>query len=267
MAVIRRLFIFFCFLSIFVGLFISYQVYAYYCKPIVLVEDVRFRIEPGSSLRKILKELSSHQDIKPFSKKWYEIFIRMHANTTKIKAGEYILKKNMTGSELISQLIKGKVVLHSLTLIEGWTFKDCIKAIHKHPAIKKTFDTDDYTQIREKLIITESSIEGFFFPETYYFPYGTTDRDFLLRAHQLMQKKLQLAWHARSPNLAIDSPYEALILASILEKESALVAEWPIISQVFHNRLKIKMRLQADPTVIYGLGANFAGRLNKDALK
>jgi UPF0755 protein len=157
------------------------------------------------------------------------------------------------------------VYLHQLTIVEGWRFVDLLQALRANPAIVAS--TLDGAGIMTALGEQGVHPEGQFFPDTYSFPKGTADLDVLRQAHQAMQTRLDAAWQARTADSLLRSPYEALILASIIEKETALPAERRLIAGVFHQRLRRNMRLQTDPTVIYGLGPSFDGNLRRDDLE
>jgi UPF0755 protein len=161
----------------------------------------------------------------------------------------------------MEQLVAGKVFLHQLTVVEGWRFTELLQAVRTHPAIRA--GTLDGAGIMAELGEPGVHPEGQFFPDTYYFPSGTTDIELLRTAHQALRAHLDTAWEARQADIALQNPYEALILASIIEKETALPAERRLISGVFNQRLRRNMRLQTDPTVIYGLGETFDGDLRR----
>jgi UPF0755 protein len=158
-------------------------------------------------------------------------------------------------------LVRGQVLVYQLTVIEGWRYTELIAAVRAHPAVKA--GTSDPTQVMAELGLPDLHPEGQFLPDTYVFPRGTTDLEVLRWAHDALVKKLEQAWSARSPDVALVDPYESLILASIIEKETALADERRRISGVFHQRLQRGMRLQTDPTVIYGLGDGFDGNLRR----
>ncbi len=261
-------------LSIFFGLALSLmllctgmQLAEFVYRPIVSVDSLTIKIPSGQSVRDILKHLSVDQNVEPFSPLWFEVFIRLQQKSHKIQAGEYLLQKGITGQQLLKQIVEGQVTQYTQTIIEGWSFRTLRQHLHENPAIKNTMisETDPVLPfLKDSLSL---SPEGLFFPETYYFPKGTTDVEFLKRAHDLMVKQLEIAWQARSESNILKTPYELLILASIIEKETQLAQEWPLVAQVFHNRLNQGIRLQADPTVIYGLGPDFDGDITREHLK
>jgi UPF0755 protein len=184
---------------------------------------------------------------------------------TRIRAGEYQLSPGTTPLGLLEKLVAGQVFLHRLTIVEGWRFSDLLKAVQTNPAIAVT--GVDGRGIMAALGEPGVHPEGQFFPDTYRFPKGTTDLELLRIAHQALRMQLDAAWETRDPATILKSPYEALILASIIEKETALPAERRLIAGVFYQRLRRNMRLQTDPTVIYGLGDAFDGNLRRNDLE
>jgi len=184
----------------------------------------------------------------------------------RIKAGEYRLEPGLTPRTLMDVLESGRVILHRLTLVEGWTVPEVLGAVRAAPALARELAADDATGLARELALPWASAEGAFLPETYLFARGDSDRSLLLRAHRALLEQLDAAWAARAPGLPLAGPYELLTLASIVEKETALARERPAIAGVFVRRLERGMRLQTDPTVIYGLGARFDGNLTRNHL-
>jgi UPF0755 protein len=189
---------------------------------------------------------------------------RATGDATRIRAGEYQLEPGTTPRSLLAKLVNGEVFLHQVTIVEGSRFVDVLAALRAHPAI--VAGALDGAGIMAALGAPGVHPEGQFFPETYRFPRGTPELDVLRLAHEALVTQLEGVWSARSPELVLASPYEALILASIIEKETALASERRRIAGVFHERLRRNMRLQTDPTVIYGLGAAFDGNLRRQDL-
>ena len=186
---------------------------------------------------------------------------RMLRKSTSIKAGNYQLENPVTPLELINIITKGQVMQEKLVIIEGWTFSQLHMALNDNPAILHDTAELSKTEILQRLNVPEEHPEGLFFPDTYYYINGTSDLALLKRAYQTMQTHLQKSWEGRAADLPLKSPYEALILASIVEKETGQVADRSMISAVFINRLRKGMMLQTDPTVIYGVGQKFDGNL------
>jgi UPF0755 protein len=183
-----------------------------------------------------------------------------------LKAGHYQLDRAVSIRQLADMISEGDVVLKSVTVIEGWTFKQMRTALNQHPDVQHDTTPLSDTQILARLEVNHSSAEGLFFPDTYHFSSGMSDLAIFRQAHQLMKDQLERAWEQRVQDLPLKNPYQALILASIVEKETGLAAERPLIAAVFINRLKRGMMLQTDPTVIYGLGVAFDGNLRRKDL-
>ncbi|MET0204650.1 MAG: endolytic transglycosylase MltG [Casimicrobiaceae bacterium] len=184
-----------------------------------------------------------------------------------IKAGSYEIDTGITLPLLLAKLTQGDVTQTAVTIVEGATFADMKRTLRDAPDVANTvLDLPD-AELRAKLGIEEQSVEGLFFPDTYFFAKGAADIALLKRARQAMADRLAAAWSTRTPDLPLATPYEALILASIVEKETGRPADRPLIASVFVNRLKRGMRLQTDPTVIYGIGEKFDGNLRKRDLE
>lgn len=221
-------------------------------------------VPSGSSLQSVAAQLAAAGLLQ------YPRILLGYAQLTgaaqSIKAGEYEVVPGTTPLGLLRQLVEGRVRLHSLTIVEGWSLRDLHRALRKNAAIRQTLATDDPQALARALELPSPHAEGWFFPDTYRFARGTTDREILAMAHERMKIVLDRAWADRRSDLPLSSPYEALILASIVEKETRLDRERPKIAGVFLRRLETGMRLQTDPTVIYGLGADFDGDLTRRQL-
>ncbi len=225
-------------------------------------------IEPGTTFTGLVSRLAAEGILDhPFDVRLYGRFSGL-ANS--IKAGDYLLTPDMTPRMLLEKLVKGDVIVYQVVLLEGWTLAQALAAIQNHPMITTTLDTDNPEQLRgqlQQLLQTEKYPEGLVFPDTYNFSRGTTDRDLLLRAAATMQIVLAEEWQGRDVGLPYSEPYEALIMASIIEKETGLASERQQIAGVFIRRLQQRMRLQTDPTVIYGLGDSYDGDLTRTDLR
>jgi UPF0755 protein len=220
-------------------------------------------VASGVPLRRVTADLAQRKLLEhPLL---LDVYARLRGNATRIRAGEYQLLPGLTPLSLVDKLVSGQVYLHQLTIVEGWRFADLLAAVRADTAIRA--GSLDGAQIMAELGEPGVHPEGQFFPDTYFFPRGTTDLELLRTAHQAMRDRLAKAWDARDPALQLHDPYEALILASIIEKETALPAERKLISGVFQQRLKRGMRLQTDPTVIYGIGETFDGNLRRQDLE
>ncbi len=185
----------------------------------------------------------------------------------RIKAGEYQLDPGLTPRELLSKLVDGDVFLHQVALIEGWTFAQALAAIQAHEAIAVTLEERDGAQVMQAMGLPGEHPEGRLYPDTYKFARGTTDAALLRRANLTLMQRLQHHWDTRAEGLPFDTPYEALILASIVERETGEASERPTIAGVFVRRMQIGMRLQSDPTVIYGLGEAYDGDIRTRDLR
>jgi UPF0755 protein len=222
-------------------------------------------LKAGSSLRSIAQQLEQQGAIRhAVAFTW---LVRMMGRAGDIKAGNYLFEPGLSPYDIFIMITDGKTTQASITFIEGWTFAQMRSAMMGNDAIKHI--TISYTdqQILDNIGAKELHPEGLFFPDTYFFSKGMTDQDILRRAYRVMQEKLLLAWERRDPNLPYKSPYEALIMASIIEKETGRSDERRMIAGVFVNRLRIGMRLQTDPTVIYGMGERFDGNIRKRDLQ
>lgn len=184
-------------------------------------------------------------------------------NHPPLKAGEYQFKPGLTGSELLQKLRLGLVLQHKLTIVEGWTFQQLMNSINENPYFVHTLSGQDAGFVMMQLGFPGESPEGLFFPDTYLFTKGTKDITVLRRANQQMQNYMAKAWLLRAPTLPYQTPYDALKAASLVEKETAYLPERPVIAGVIVSRLAIGMPLQMDPSVIYGLGTAYQGKLTK----
>lgn len=219
----------------------------------------RLDVVPGTSLTGISDELSRRGILETA---WaFNAYARFSGDAKRIQAGEYLIGSGTSPRGLLDQLVSGRVYLYDLTIIEGWAFADVIAALRNHEAVDaREFDPQS---VMAQLGDPGLHPEGQFYPDTYRFPRGTPAVAILRQAHEAMQDLLEEAWGAYRATTVLETPYEALTLASIIEKETALNGERRRISGVFHRRLELGMRLQADPTVIYGLGDAFDGNLRR----
>jgi len=214
-------------------------------------------VRPGSSLRSVANDLAERGII---AHPLYLVVLGRHLELdARIKAGEYHLEAGLTPEQLLHQLTEGKVLQHGITLIEGETFVQMMARLRLDPVLEHTLQNDQPEHVMEAIGYPGLHPEGRFLPETYYFPRGTTDVELLRRAYLDMENFLQQAWPERDPDLPFETPYQALILASIVEKETAVPEERPRIAGVFVRRLHKGMKLQTDPTVIYGMGDSYDG--------
>jgi len=218
-------------------------------------------LKHGSSLHGIAQQLVAENVLsEPWS---FMLLVRGMGQAEQIKAGNYLLEQGITGFGLFQLITDGNTVQSSITFIEGWNFRQMRETLNANEAVRHMSMPLTDAQIMERIGAIETMPEGLFFPDSYYFSSGMSDLDILKRAYHTMQQKLDTAWQGRDAGLPYATPYQALIMASIIEKETGRSDERPLIASVFLNRLKIGMRLQTDPTVIYGLGEAFDGNLRK----
>jgi UPF0755 protein len=228
-------------------------------------DSAAFEIPPGSSFAAVTGKLVDKGIID--NDFWFRLYARWSGAAGSIHAGEYIIAQGATPKSLLEQFTSGAVRLYSFTIIEGWNHRDLLQALHANDAIDATMTEEDWPALMESLGAQVTYPEGLFLPETYRFPRNTTDRDVLAQAYGQMMRVVDEEWQARSDSAPVDTPYEALILASIVEKETARADERSRIAGVFARRLEKRMRLQTDPTVIYGIGPGFNGNLTKKDLR
>lgn len=222
-------------------------------------ETTIIEVESGTPLNRLAERLEAECVIEHA---WdLKLLARIQSATASIQAGEYAIEPGMTLAILLDQLVRGAVRLHSLTIVEGMSFRQLQQAVRAHEALRHTLNDDDgYAAAVMAAIGHEGEHpEGRFLPETWHFPRGMTDVEFYRRAADALDTVLQQAWENRAADLPYDDAYDALIMASIIEKETAVPDERNEIAGVFVRRLKRNMRLQTDPTVIYGLGESYTG--------
>ncbi|MCM2564712.1 endolytic transglycosylase MltG [Janthinobacterium kumbetense] len=228
-------------------------------------EAIPFTISPGSGAHAAGQQIADAG--VPIVPILFNMLARIEGKTSKIKAGSYELKPGTTPQRLITQLARGEFAQESLTIIEGWTFRQMRMAMASHPGLKH-----DTVGLSDKELMAKISPEyvlpeGLFFPDTYLFAKGASEMQIFRQAHAAMIGRLSEAWDKRDPALPYKNPYEALIMASIVEKETGQKSERAMIAGVFVNRLKTGMLLQTDPTVIYGMGDNYQGKIRKRDLE
>jgi UPF0755 protein len=234
--------------------------YVHYPLPLP-VTPFEFTLKQGSSLKVMAREMRQAGLLK---QDWAFIWLaRLQGKSAQLKAGHYALQRPVSPLELLKIISEGRVVQRQLSIIEGWSFRQLRAALNASPDI--THDTLTLTdmEILQHIDAPESHPEGLFFPDTYQFSVGSSDLVILRNAYQAMQQHLQKAWATREADLPLQTPYQALILASIVEKETGIPDDRAMVAGVFMNRLRKRMLLQTDPTVIYGLGETFDGNLRK----
>lgn len=236
--------------------------YALFWRPLEFAPSPQsFDIKSGSSMKSVAKDLRAG-GVVPFD--WpFVALARASGHDRGIKAGNYALESGLTPWQLLQKLTEGDVTQDALTVVEGWNFAQLREVLRTNPRIKQTLDELSDAEVMRRIGATEAHPEGLFFPDTYFFTSGTSDVVLLKRAYRTMRERLAAAWTQRDNDLPYASPYEALIMASIIEKETARAGDRPLVASVFVNRLRQGMKLQTDPAVIYGIGAQFDGDLRK----
>ncbi len=228
-------------------------------------ETVDLAIEPGTSVRSVAQMVSeAGVDVSPFLIYWW---FRLSGESRQIKAGSYEIEAGVSPRSLLRKLVSGEEELRALTLVEGWTFSQVRTALSQAEQLKPdSRGLPDYLIMK---VLGKPGLhpEGRFFPDTYTYAKGSSDLALLRRAMRAMDRNLETAWGQRLPDTSLKSPEQALILASIIEKETGRPADRPLVASVFANRLRIGMMLQTDPTVIYGLGEAFDGKLRRRDLQ
>jgi UPF0755 protein len=228
-------------------------------EPLKVSAPVRFKVVPGSPLSRVAADLGRRGVIA--DPRGWELYARWKGLASAIKAGEYEIEPGATPRSLLSKMVNGQVLLHSFTIVDGWRVEDMLAALRKNPDITTTV-SDTPQGLMNRLGSPGTDAEGQFLPETYRFPSGTTDVEVLKQAHAALLRELDSAWAGRDRSVPLKNSYELLIVSSIVQKESGLPQELPKIAGLYLHRLRIGMRLQADPTVIYGLGDRYDGALH-----
>ena len=229
--------------------------------------QLNYTVQHGATINEVAQDLVEQGVFNyPIAVTWV-LKARYQKKAHLLKAGEYAIPIGATPDQLLQLFIKGIGIQHTIRFYEGWSFQQMLDEIAKHPKIKHTLKGMDHKQIMQYLGYPDLHPEGRFYPDTYFFARDTTDSSLLLHAYQMMVQKLTEAWSQRAENLEINNAYEALILASIIEKETGAAEEYAEISGVFSRRLHKNMRLQTDPSVIYGMGDKYKGNIRKSDLR
>ena len=245
---------------------VAYDIQQFMHTKLVLSDEGAIvKVDHGSNLTRIAYQLKKQGVIdNPRYLIWYA---RWTTQANKIHVGEYQLTTGMTPQDFLDSVANGDVIQYSFTLVEGWSFKQVLAALEQNEYIKHTLKGLNQQQVMEQLGLKDKHPEGQFLPDTYLFPRDIKDTDVLKRSYNAMQAFLDSNWDTRDVGLPVNSPYEALILASIVEKETGLATERPAIAGVFSRRLIKRMRLQSDPTVIYGMGDRYKGNIRRRDLR
>ncbi|EKO3384096.1 endolytic transglycosylase MltG [Vibrio fluvialis] len=245
--------------------YVTKQVDVYLSQPLDIQSEQLVTIPSGTSLNGALSLMTKQGWIdSQFAEK---LVRRFHPELTQIKAGTYQLMPDMKLAQALQLLVSGKEHQFAITFVEGSRFSEWMAILEQNEQLKHTLTESSEADIAKQLGIEQSKLEGLFLAETYHFTKGVSDLDILKRAHRKLEGILNSAWETRQENLPLTSPYQALILASIIEKETAVESERERIASVFVNRLNKRMRLQTDPTVIYGMGDNYDGNIRKKDLR
>lgn len=245
--------------------YVDKQIRLYVQQPLLIEQPQIVTIESGRSFQSVLAQLEQTgwivaSDFSPLVR-------RLHPQLTKIKAGTFQIQPDMTLSEMLIYLGTGKEHQFTITFVEGSRFSEWRDTLAKAESLKHEINELSEADIAKRLGISREKLEGLFLAETFHYTAGMSDLDILRRAHKNLQTVLDKAWDSRQTKLPLASPYDALILASIIEKETAVDQERPQIASVFINRLNRNMRLQTDPTVIYGMGEQYNGNIRKKDLQ
>ncbi len=228
-------------------------------------KNINYIFKTGSSIKVLAKDLN---DLKVLDKPNFLIWLAYWKGVaTHLKAGEYLFTSGIKPAALLDQMAAGKVVVHRITFVEGWTFAQMMATLNKNPLVIHHLSNLNADAILTTLGFPPNNPEGLFFPATYPLVKDTNDVVLLKKAHQAMSSLLAKEWQHRAPNLPYKNSYEALIVASLIEKETGQAAERPLVSGVILNRLQKKMRLQIDSTVIYGMGQSYTGRITRQDLQ
>jgi UPF0755 protein len=233
--------------------------------PLPLTAPLRFKVPAGASFAHVAGDLA-RQGVVAHPKVW-SWYAQLKGLAPAVKAGEYEIQPGTTPRELLTKMVNGQVLLHSFTIVDGWRVQDLLEALRRNPDIAVTLPATADSSAQAATVMAELGspsvdAEGQFLPETYRFIGGSKDIELLRQAHTALLHELDAAWANRDPDVPLRSAYELLIMASIVEKESGLPQELPKIAGLYLHRLQIGMRLQADPTVIYGLGQRYDGNIH-----
>lgn len=244
---------------------VTKQVEQYVTQPMQLEQERIFTLKPGTSFNRVLFELSEQGFVN--ESKFSKLVGRLYPELTQLKAGTYLLEPELNLTEALKLFKSGKEHQFAITFVEGSTFKEWREALIEASHLEHVISGLSEVEIAKELGLKHEKLEGLLLAETYHYTFGTSDLDILQRASNKLQQVLDQQWEKRQEKLPIKTPYEALILASIIEKETAVEEERERVASVFVNRLNKRMRLQTDPTVIYGMGDKYDGNIRKKDLR
>ena len=222
---------------------------------------VKIEVVAGSSLSRVAMELSKAGYLS--SPTLFKLWARLQGAENRIQTGEYELSAGITPAQLLDKIVRGDSVQYRITLVEGWTFQQALEALWNAENIRSSLNNSSPTEIAQRMNLDYENPEGLLYPDTYFYTKGTLDIELLLRANERLDTVLSQAWESRLGALPYANSYEALTMASIIEKESASNSERALIAGVFVARLDLGMRLQSDPTTIYGMGDRYAGNIRR----
>lgn len=234
-------------------------------RPLAISEAQLLTVDKGTSVSALAQKLTKQGWLE--SRFWLRSYARLYPNEVQIKAGTYLVPPNSNLQAILELIASGKEHQFQLTFVEGTSFKQWLTQLQNQPQLTHSLNSLTVEEISKRLGIAQTNPEGWFFPETYAFTQGTDELELLKRAYGVMQATLMQLWQDRASELPYETPYQALIMASIIEKETSYLPEQPLIASVFINRLAKKMRLQTDPTVIYGLGERYQGDITRAHLR
>ncbi|WP_413110515.1 endolytic transglycosylase MltG [Thaumasiovibrio sp. DFM-14] len=233
--------------------------------PLLIEQETLLTVAPGSHLATVVRQFEQQGWIE--ESPWRQYIRHLRPELSAVKAGTYMLTQGMHFDDALALIVRGDEHQFSITLLEGERFIDWLALLQQTPYLVSETATMTEAEIAKVLGASNEKLEGLLLPETYYFTYGTSDLTLLKRAYRAMDTLLSNTWDSRDKGLMLKTPYEVLIMASIIEKETALAEERGLVSSVFNNRLKKGMRLQTDPTVIYGMGDSYRGVITRSALR
>lgn len=246
---------------------LAWDVARFFERPLAHGGPLVFTVEPGTAFSALADELRARGVFaEPRHADYFTVYARLRGQAQKVQSGEYEIPPSVEPEDLLHLLISGRTRQYRLTVVEGWTFAELRRALEGHAAIDSRLAGADAAAVMAVIGAPGEHPEGRFLPDTYHFPRGTTDVEFLRRAYRAMEGALESVWARRRPELPLTSPYQALILASIIEKETAVPEERRRIAGVFVRRLERSMPLQTDPTVIYGI-EDFDGNIRRRDLR
>ncbi|MFP4648201.1 MAG: endolytic transglycosylase MltG [Halorhodospira sp.] len=237
-------------------------------RPLQLQEaPQRLEVPEGASLGQLAREMEQRGWLSTAGRFGLRLYGRLSGIAGSLQTGEYAVEGGVSAYTLLQRIAAGRVIQHRLTVVEGWTFERLREALRSHDAVRDTLEGVEAEAVMDELGLDGEHPEGLFYPTTYRFPRGTTDRAILRRAYRRMEERLETAWEHRQPGLPLETAYEVLILASIIERETAREEERRRVAGVLIRRLERGMRLQSDPSVIYGVGDTYEGRLRWSHLR